>query len=317
MNKLEKEIFEEKIGGVTINYEFYDDDAIVYNEGDDPEQTVLEAFRDEKDIFEILRNDNRWQILYQLAPQRQNIAIPMDITETDHVLEIGSGTGAITCALSKKAGSVDCIDLSKRRSLANAYRNKSAANVSIYVGNFEEIALSKQYDVAVVIGALEYARRYIKSDKPFEMFLKRARDALKPSGRIYIGIENRLGLKYFAGDNEDHCGRPFAGIEGYINDTRREKAKTFSKSELEKLLSDSGFGDLFFYYPMPDYKLPVLIYSDEHLPNAGDYVYAGVGGNYAAAGLKLFDDEKAFATLYGAKEFTVFANSFLVEARKI
>jgi SAM-dependent methyltransferase len=315
MNELEKKIYEEKIGGVTINYEFYDD-SFVYNEGDDPEQTVLEAFRDERDIFEILRNDNRWPILYQLAPQRQNIAIPMDITKTDDVLEIGAGMGAITGALSKKAGSVDCIDLSKRRSLANAYRNKSAENISIYVGNFEKIALSKQYDVAVLIGVLEYAQSYIKSDNAFEAFLQRVRDALKPSGRMYIGIENRLGLKYFAGHNEDHWGRPFVGIEGYINDVHREKAKTFSKSELEKLLCDSGFGDLFFYYPMPDYKLPVLIYSDEYLPKAGDYVYVGMGGNYATAGLNLFDDEKAFAGLYGSKEFTVFANSFLVEAKK-
>ncbi|MDR0374384.1 MAG: class I SAM-dependent methyltransferase [Treponema sp.] len=316
MNKLEKGIYEEKIGGVTINYEFYDD-SFVYNEGDDPEQTVLEAFRDGKDIFEILRNDNRWPILYQLAPQRQNITIPMEITETDAVLEIGSGMGAITCALSKKAGSVDCIDLSKRRSLANAYRNKSAANISIYVGNFEKIALSKQYDVVVLIGVLEYAQSYIKSDNPFEALLKKARDALKPSGRIYIGIENRLGLKYFAGNSEDHWGRPFVGIEGYITDVQREKAKTFSKSELEKLLSDSGFGDLFFYYPMPDYKLPVLIYSDAYLPKAGDYVYVGLDVNYVTVDLKLFDDEAAFAGLYGAKEFTVFANSFLVEAIKI
>jgi SAM-dependent methyltransferase len=315
MNAVDKRMYEEKIGGVTVNYEFYDD-SCVYNEGDDEEQTILEAFRDEKDIFEILKNDKRWPILYQLAPQRQNIVIPMEITKTDEVLEIGSGMGAITCALSEKAGSVDCIDLSKRRSLANAYRNKSAMNVGIYVGNFEKIALSKQYDVAVLIGVLEYAQSYIKSDKPFETLLKKVCGFLKPSGRIYIGIENRLGLKYFSGSNEDHWGRPFIGIEGYMNDIDRKRAKTFSKSELEKMVSDSGFGDLFFYYPMPDYKLPVLIYSDEYLPKAGDYVY--IGANYAAAaGLNLFDDEKAFAGLYGTEEFTVFANSFLVEARKL
>ena len=35
---------------------------------------------------------------------------------------------------------------------------------------------------------------------------------LKKGGRIVIAIENRLGLKYFAGCAEDHLGTYFSGI---------------------------------------------------------------------------------------------------------
>ena len=46
-----------------------------------------------------------------------------------------------------------------------------------------------------------------------------------------MAIENKLGLKYFAGCKEDHVGRMFEGIEGYKNTSGVE---TFSKRELEK-----------------------------------------------------------------------------------
>ena len=46
----------------------------------------------------------------------------MEIQDTDEVLEVGAGMGAITGALAAKAKKVDCIELSKRRSLVNAHR---------------------------------------------------------------------------------------------------------------------------------------------------------------------------------------------------
>ena len=48
----------------------------------------------------------------------------MPITKEDRVLEIGAGCGAITGTLAAKAGSVDCIELSRSRSLVNATRQR-------------------------------------------------------------------------------------------------------------------------------------------------------------------------------------------------
>lgn len=42
--------------------------------------------------------------------------------------------------------------------------------------------------------------------------------------------------------------------------------RTFSKSALENLVKESGFKNTYFYYPMPDYKLPTVIYSENYLP---------------------------------------------------
>jgi SAM-dependent methyltransferase len=211
--------------------------------------------------------------------------------------------------LAKKAGTVDCIELTKRRALGNAYRNRNFDNVNIYVANFEKVKFNKQYDVVVMVGVLEYAQNYTSDDEPYLAFLKKARSLLKPNGYIYISIENRLGMKYFSGAPEDHLGIPYCGIEGYAGNL---KVRTFSHSELKSLIGDSGFADTFFYYPLPDYKLPLAIYSDSYLPGKGDFFPFFVA--YDQERISAFDEYRALSSLAGTDEFKIFANSFLVEA---
>jgi SAM-dependent methyltransferase len=286
----------------------------MYNDGDEVEEFIVKIFKEEKDIFDVLSNDSRWAVLYHLSPRRGNIVTPMGITKTDSVLEIGAGTGAVTGALSTKAKNVDCVELSRRRSVINAYRNKEHTNINIFVGNFERMNFAKQYDAAVLIGVLEYAQLYIKSDRPFFDFLSMIRKLLKPGGKLYIAIENRLGMKYLSGAPEDHCGIPFTGIEGYAVQDRPNSARTFTKSELESLLNAAGFASLYFYYPLPDYKLPTVIYSDDRLPLPNEKLPLGYAYDFPR--FTNFDEGNALENLIGSEEFKVFSNSFLVEAAK-
>ena len=93
-------------------------------------------------------------------------------------------------------------------------------------------------------------------------FLRIISKHLKPDGKIILAIENRLGLKYFAGAPEDHTDLHFFGINGYPGN---QSVRTFSKNELGELLENSGFPFLRFYYPYPDYKFPTEIFTDESL----------------------------------------------------
>ena len=45
---------------------------------------------------------------------------------------------------------------------------------------------------------------FTEGKTPYETFLKEMGGYLKPEGKLLIAIENRLGLKYFAGAPEDH-----------------------------------------------------------------------------------------------------------------
>lgn len=257
----------------------------------------------------MILKDHRWPVLYQLSRQRENIIKPMEITPRDTVLEIGSGMGAVTGAIAQKCKKVECIELSKRRSLANAYRNREYDNIEIYVANFQDVPLSRKYDVVTLIGVLEYAQSYIDSATPYEDFIEKIASVLNEGGRIYIAIENKLGLKYFAGCSEDHLGKPFVGIEGY---TKADKVRTFSRSQLINLLIEHGFQEPYFYYPYPDYKFPTEIYSDDILPDENFQFVTTT--NYDMPRLKIFDEEKVIRSLSGAEELKMLANSFLVEA---
>ena len=53
---------------------------------------------------------------------------------------------------------------------------------------------------------VEYSKGYIGTDDPYVEMIRRIKRHLKPGGQILIAIENRLGLKYFAGCTEDHTG---------------------------------------------------------------------------------------------------------------
>lgn len=60
-------------------------------------------------------------------------------------------------------------------------------------------------------------------------FLRIISKHLKPDGKIILAIENRLGLKYWAGCTEDHFGTLFEGI----HDTPKQKGlKLFQEKNL-------------------------------------------------------------------------------------
>ncbi|WP_105177326.1 class I SAM-dependent methyltransferase [Clostridium cagae] len=298
----------EKIGKVILNYDYYSGEDL-YSEGDEAEENILDIVKKTDDYYDEILKKRNWIIIYHLLKQRENIVDPMEISADDEILEIGAGMGAITGALARKAKKVDCIDLSKRRSMINAYRNKKYNNIEIFVGNFEDIKIDKKYDVVVLIGVLEYAQHYIASNAPYDDFIKKISQCLKSNGKLYLAIENKLGLKYFAGYCEDHLGKPFVGIEEY---KKEDNVKTFSKSQLENLILRNGFKSTYFYYPYPDYKLPEIIFSDDYLPT--NEFNLSIDSNYAIGRIRCFDENKVYKSLSGTEELKMLSNSFLVEA---
>ena len=297
---------QEIIGKVNINYEFYTGEDL-YSDGD-IEDTILDIVKKEDDYRYTDKRFDNWAVLYHLSRQRENIVAPMDIKPSDNVLEIGAGMGAVTGALAEKAKKVTCIDLSKRRSLVNAYRHKNMDNIELIVGNFGDVKLEQKYDVITLIGVLEYAGYYVETLNADRVFLEKIKGLLAPNGRLYIAIENRLGMKYFAGYNEDHLAKPFVGIEGYSNG----KIKTYSYTELKNLLVKCNYQNIQYAFPFPDYKLPQVIYDEESLINT-EVDFSG-RYNFDAMATETFDQLKALKSLQGCEEIKYFANSFLVEA---
>ena len=300
----------EHIGKVRLNYDYYSGEDL-YVDGSEEKLLNIVKSHSHKEYNSVIQQHKEWPILYHLSDVRGNIINWIPFSKEQKVLEIGAGCGAITQALAPLVGRVDCIELSKARSYVNAYRNKDKDNVNIYVGNFQDIetSISEKYDYITLIGVLEYAPSYIQGDKPFLTFINTIKKHLKPSGKLIIAIENKFGLKYWAGCKEDHVGEYFAGIEGYTNS---QNVMTFSKNGLNKLLYESGAKDISFYYPYPDYKLPLVIYSDDYLPKKG--TLNNNFRNFDYERMVIFDEAKVYDSLIEDGMFDIFSNSFLVLA---
>ncbi len=304
-----------KVGNVTLDYSFYKGEDL-YSEGPE-EDALLEvaATRDIDEFNRIIALRGSWNFLYHLSHLRGNIVDFLNIAPTDRVLEVGAGCGAITGVLSDKAASVTCIELSEKRSLINAYRHRDCSNIEIIIGNFQDIEkkLVDGYDYILLIGVLEYAAAYMEKDgDPFLSLLLSLTPHLSEGGRIVTAIENKYGMKYFSGAREDHTGRYFDGITGYRGSGT--KVRTFSKKELEDLFKSAGLRNR-FYYPYPDYKLPVTIYSDERMPSKGEF-----GGddtrNFDAERFTAFDEAAALDEALDKGFFDFFSNSYLIVSEK-
>ena len=68
------------------------------------------------------------------------------------------------------------------------------------------------------------------------------------------------------------------------------------------------------YYPYPDYKFPMTIFSDKYLPKKEE-----LNNNYQNFDrdrMILFNDDKVYQSLLENDLFPEFSNSYLIEIRK-
>ena len=299
----------EQIGKIKLDLTHYPGEDL-YCDGD-VEDELLEIAKKYASVEypSIIEEQKRWEILYHLSPLRENIVEWLPIDSSMKVLEIGSGCGAITGALSEKAGKVTCVELSRKRSLINAYRHMDADNVTIHLGNFQDVEpdLPCDYDYICLIGVFEYAQAYIGTETPYEDFLRIIKKHIKPDGHIAIAIENKFGLKYWAGCREDHLGTYFGGIEDYPDGG---VVRTFTRDGLLAIAKKCGLMKTQMYYPYPDYKFMTTLYSDRRLPKRGEL--SDNTRNFDRDRIQLFDEKRVFDTVLQEGQFPLFSNSYML-----
>lgn len=299
----------EQIGKVTLDYKFYPGQDFYCDGAVEDELLTIVKNNTSESYQQIIEEKASWPILYHLSSLRENIIDWIPVDKSMKVLEVGSGCGAITGALSRKAGSVTCIDLSKKRSHINAYRHQECDNIYINVGNFKDVEseLPNDFDYIFLIGVFEYGKGYMGSDTPYVDFMNILKKHLKKDGRIVIAIENKFGLKYWAGCKEDHVGTFFAGIEDY---PQGGGVRTFTRNGLEKICASSGITEYSFYYPYPDYKFMTTVYSDKQLPKVGEL--SNNLRNFDRSRLQLFDEKNVFDTIIREGLFPLYSNSYIM-----
>ena len=99
---------------------------------------------------------------------------------------------------------------------------------------------------------------HIESSSDPKACLDRLISLLSPSGRLIFIVNNRYGLKYFCGTPDPHSKIPFDGVNGYLSG-QAEDGKCMSRREVEALIGDIPHK---YFYPMPDARMPQMIYTD-------------------------------------------------------
>ena len=120
------------------------------------------------------------------------------------------------------------------------------------------------FDYVIVIGMLETCFEPIK-------MLERWKSVLKENGKLLLGVENRLGLRYFCGDRDPFTKRNFDGIENYRrqdhSNIKSMGGRCYARFEIEAMLDKAGFHSRKFYSVLPDLEQTQLIYAEDYLPN--------------------------------------------------
>lgn len=234
--------------------------GIAYSDGDEVEGRLAEVISKTTDLSvmsaELRTHCVDWPSLYHLSPERANLLRPFETDLKGDILEIGAGCGAITRYLGECGGRVVALEGTRRRASIARSRTRDLDNVLVVNEVFDSFSYPSCFDAITLIGVLEYANLFTSADNPSLSILKRIRSLLKPDGKLFLAIENQLGLKYLAGAPEDHLGIAMYGVEDRY---RADQPKTFGRLELEGLLQEAGFAHSTTFAPFPDYKLPVSI----------------------------------------------------------
>jgi 2-polyprenyl-3-methyl-5-hydroxy-6-metoxy-1,4-benzoquinol methylase len=246
------------------------------------------------------------------------------------VLDIGAGWGQLSLPLAR-TGDVTALEPTPERMAfirAAAAQEGLSGRIHFIQGDFFEIEFATAYDLVICIGVLEWVPKFRPGD-PRDLqieFLRRARSTLAPGGRLVVGIENRLGLKYLLGARDDHIGVPSVAVFDPVLADRKWRALkgqplrslTHTRAELAVLLAEADLEFAACYAAFPDYKLPQAVLAAGQEVDAffadGHYIqeHDGIDGTALPFQDELRSHYRSLAALGVATEF---APSYFIVAQ--
>ena len=263
---------------------------------DAPKKVILEATKRIKRgehwrsvLTDLLKEKNDWLLQIITSNLRNKFIDEKSFSKEDFILDIGAGWGQFSIPLAKtnRVCSVEPTP-EKIEFIKTVAKQENVTENLFFIGSdYMEVEFQTKFDLILSIGVLEWIGAFREDGEAEELqaaFLAKTKTDLERDGRLVIGIENRLGLKYLLGANDDHIGIP--DIACHTKDLAKEKYKyitnnelrclTYSLAEYEKMLKNVGFQEIQFYVSLPDYKLPDKIFPiKENKCKMNDFILSG------------------------------------------
>jgi len=282
-------------------------------------------------IKEKFQKENPW--LYEIitSPKRTKFIDECVKPNNLSVLDIGAGWGQFSrpiafsnqvCSLEPTPERLDFIK-------AIADQDNASKNISFIGADYMDVRFESQFDLILSIGVMEWIGMY-RQDNPPEIiqqeFLQKIKSELKEGGRLIIGIENRLGLKYILGNRDDHtglgdisCYHQALAERLFEEETGNQlRCFTYSMEEYRTMLLEAGFNNIAFHAAFPDYKLPQVILPANGCDTVNQFFISGqfIEEHDGCDGQKLPQQEKLRSHYLSLAQIGIaqyFAPSFFIE----
>lgn len=253
---------------------------------DDAIQLMLKEYNG--DIRSALQEPVPLDYLYALSDQRRLLLDWYEFDPHAKLLQVGADYGAMTGLYCTRVEHVTVLD-PEEKSLETVRMRCPLAERVDYVRD-TLVSYAAQQAFVGAAGDFDYV---VMADSASEGLdaaqVQAAKALLKPDGVLILAVPNALGIKYLAGTAAEAHG--------------------LTKQRLMALLDGNG-EQMRFYYPMPDYRTPITIYSDQYLPKKGDLSRVIPAYDYPPYHMIQMGEKLDLACEAGV--FDQYANSYLV-----
>ena len=169
----------------------------------------------------------------------------------------------------------------------------------------------QKYDYIIIASAIERLGDVRKASR----LLRKVQALLNEDGTLFLGMDNRLGIRYFCGDRDYFTGRSFDGIENYIRagvaGQENMAGRCYAKSEIVALLENAGFMHHRFYSVFPVLERPQILFAEDYTPN--EKVDIRIFPQYNCPDTVFLEEEQLYDTLIKNELFHTMANGFWIE----
>ena len=189
--------------------------------------------------------------------------------------------------------------------MADMLRSKGLVVTGCQLGELENVSkISEKYEYIVCIAHLETVALPVK----LLALLKRL---LSSYGIMLLGMNNRLGMRYFCGDRDPYTLRNFDSIENYrlVKDSDLP-GRMYSQAELQQMIKQVGLCGK-FYAVLPDLRDPNFIFAEGYRPN--EDIINRLFPSYNYPGSVFLQEECLCQTLIDNNLFYPLANTYLIE----
>lgn len=192
---------------------------------------------------------------------------------------------------------------------------ESGMPVDIAAADKLEQICDKKYDYVIIASAMEQT----KDMREGVHLLQKASLVLKRTGRMFLGLNNRLGIRYFCGDKDPYTGRNFDGIEDYVRaylyESDHMKGRCYAKAEIRAMLEAAGMSEIQFYSVFPCLERPQILFADDYMPN--EQLDIRIFPQYNCAETVFLEEELLYGSLLENGMFHAMANAFWIEAGSV